>query len=246
MRLILVLLFLSCCLEVSAQHLPFYGSLREPSNLSNLYFGASISGSISFDNTSIPILEKQIECCRFEKGSTKQFSVGASTEYWLEPQWTIGGTVGFISQSTVVSKESLPIPRREKPPLVTEYTGTIQSTVLFVQPQTKYRISGTNLSVGTAFSVGVPFSPTSTLTENDVSEQISGNPLFTEKTLLGFDQSLQSILLEPSILIGYDFPIRNGQYLSSTTHIGYRPYLLKNQDFTSISLRLQISYLFGI
>ena len=241
-----IFVLLLCSFDVFAQRLPFYGSLREPSSLSKLFGGVSAGMSYSFDNTSISILENQLLCCKFERGATTVLSVGGSAEYWLSPQWSFGGTVGLSQLMTSLSQEADPIPRRDKSPFITEYTGSISSIALAVQTHSKYRFSGTNFSVGGAVALAVPFSSTSKLVERDVSENSGSNPLFSEKTLVGFNHTYQTFIIEPSLFVGYDYAIKNGTYLQTTFHTGYRPTVLKNQEYTSLFFRLNCAYLFAL
>ncbi len=241
-----VLLLLLCSVDAFAQRLPFYGSLREPSSYTKLFGGVSAAVSYSIDNTAIPILENQLLCCKFERGATTVLSVGGSAEYWLSPQWSFGSTVGLSQMMTSLSQEADPIPRRDKSPLVTEYNGSISSFAITAQSQSKYRFYGTNFSVGGAVAVAVPFAQSTKLIERDVSENAGSNPLFSEKTLVGFNQTYQSLILEPSVFVGYDFAIKNGNYLQTTFHSGYRPSVLKNQDYSSLFFRLNCAYLFAL
>jgi len=241
-----VLLLLLCSVDVFAQRLPFYGSLREPSSFTKLFGGVSAAVSYSIDNTSIPILENQLLCCKFERGATTVLSVGVSAEYWLSPHWSFGGNVGLSQMMTSLSQEADPIQRRDKSPLVTEYIGSISSFAITAQSQSKYRFSGTNFSMGGAVALAIPFAQSTKLIERDVSENVGSNPLFSEQTLVGFNQTYQSLIIEPSLFIGYDFAIKNGSYIQTTFHSGYRPSVLKNQDYTSLFFRLNCAYLFAL
>lgn len=241
-----LLLLLLCSVDVLAQRQPFFGSLREPSSFTKLFGGVSAAVSYSLDNTSIPILENQLLCCKFERGATTVLSVGGSAEYWLSPHWSFGGTVGLSRFMTSLSQEADPIPRRDRSPLVTEYIGNISSFSLATQAYSKYRFFGTNYSLGASVSLAIPFTQSTKLIEQDISEDVGSNPLFSEKTLLGFNQAYQSLIIEPSLFVGYDYAIKNGSYLQTTFHAGYRPTVLKNQEYTSLFFRLNCAYLFAL
>lgn len=242
----LLFLWLLCSIDVFAQRLPFYSSLREPTSFSKLFGGISAGLSYSMDNTSLSLLENQLMCCKFENGATTVLSVGGTAEYWLSPQWSFGGTIGLSRMMTSFSKEADPIPRRDISPLITEYTGTINSFAIALQTNAKYRLVGTNFSLGGAVSLSVPIASTSKLVEQDISENAGSNPLFAEKTLLGFTQNYQAFIVEPSFFVGYDNAIKNGTYLQTTFHAGYRPTVLKNQEYTSLFFRLNCAYLFTL
>jgi hypothetical protein len=246
MKYILSLFFLFFVVEASAQRMPFFGSLRQPTELTKFYGGFGAGISYSMDNTSIVILENQIECCKFETGATRVLSVNAAAEYWVHSQWSVGGNFGLSQYNVSMSKASDPVPRREKPPLITEYNGTIQAYSIALQPQSKYRFVGTNFSVGGAILCAIPFSNSATLTERDISDNSGNQPLFSEQTLNGFSYKIQPIVIEPSVFIGYDHALTNGTYLQTTVHSGYRPSLINNYDYTSVFFKLQCNYLFGL
>lgn len=227
--------------SVFSQGFYWENSVRQPFKIPKLYLGGNISygtGTL-FGNTNLS--NDGTRCCTFSDGTSTDFSLGLSSEYWYFEDLVLGLDFNLKFPKFNFSRnQSLPISPTDSVNL--EYQLTQDQILLSFSPKIKYRLIA---KLNSIFRLNTLVLLSSDLIANQIVNTTNGdnqsefslsNPELTDNS---------SFILIPEIGLSYDLILQYPMYLSPFISITYPLNYLNKENLKSFNIKFGISIYYG-
>lgn len=188
-------------------------SARMPFGYSRLFGGVEISVGQALHTGELGILDGVLPCASYSGGKGLRMRLAAKGEMWLENGVTaVFGSFGFEQIPAEFTSLSELYPRRNLPPLQTEFVYSAQTSYASLEVGAKQRLFATRLHVLGSVSMGILVSKTAEQLERIVSpsdERFRDGSSSSVVSASGA-QDISSLFLGVRAGLGYDIPLMKG------------------------------------
>jgi hypothetical protein len=220
----------------NSQGFDWQTSGRMPYTIPNLFIGINTGYTYNNHYGEFNLKEDFVECCQFTTGSGAGYNFGLIGEYWYDGYTAFSAGLDFSTVGGDFTVQSV-LPTKEGD-FITEYGFNSTINYLNLEFGAKRRIYDTHITYG----FGLRFSAVISSNSNYTEQAISNNVPFEKRTMNnGSIQDLNTLLLSPVLLIGYDASLGTGYYASPNISLAYNlNSVIEDEPWRRLSISLGI------
>ncbi|MEI6090370.1 MAG: hypothetical protein WCR42_07965 [bacterium] len=185
-----------------------------PAPYPDFYLGLNLAVQNNFNSGKYTFTENYVPCCEFTKGSGNGFNIGLGAEKWFQGSWAAGIKAGYSLYSNTFTTQNT-YPR-------VDYNVTYQldfnSSYSYLSFELFYkkRIADYHLNVTGSLKTDILINQSNDFSESIIApkdeEYVDGT---TKRTIAnGAIAPLNSLVLIPTVGVGYDISLNRGKFLS--------------------------------
>lgn len=223
MRKVVVLMLFCFTLSATsfAQGFDWQYSARLPFEVPNFFIGLNTSTEVNTINGKFPFIEKEVKCTDFSEGDGYTWSLGFSSQYWLDALSAISLDLKYKTTSASF-KSNWELPRVDYTVRYqNEYTSSI--ALLNLSLSYKKRIYSSHFSYGAGFDFDFVLNNNSEhwekiLGPSDEPPYPGNPPSYKRKISDGKIEDLNNLIFSPNLKFSYDLDLG----LSTYSEIGFK------------------------